>query len=154
MLKRTDKVITKYVKNKYPAVYTEAVGYYETLNKLYPNKIDLTKTAEFISLTKPEESAATTIQLRIPLMSPAQVKKTASAATETTVEVLEESSLPIPPVAAHVMFDENCEVVPDPLSLPMDQETMDQLMSELLEDPDVGDWFKNLEFEEDNCPLW
>ena len=38
---RSDRVITGYLKYKYPGIYEEAHNFYEYINGLYPGKKDL-----------------------------------------------------------------------------------------------------------------
>ena len=48
---RHDRLVTAYLKKKYPEAYDEADRYYNTLNLKYPDKRDLTKTAEFLQFS-------------------------------------------------------------------------------------------------------
>ena len=172
--RRADKLMIAYIKNKYPAVYKEGAEFYEKLNRQHPDKIDLTKAPEFVALTKTAGSSTTILQLEIELMDKGQVEKTR---TRTTMEVVDEASQPIPPVAAQPVINQHSEPLeqdemtqpippvaaqvvigqhsePDLQLLPLDQDEMDTLVNDLLQDPDVSDWFSNFQFECDNCPLW
>ena len=157
-IKRSDKVIIKYIEANHPAIYQEAKECYEKLDKLHPDKIDLTKTDEFKSITKADDSQMDNIQLNIQLLNPAEVQaaqlKAKPVATETTLQVISQSSPAIPPVAAHVTIGQQYEPVTGPELQPVDQETIDQLISDLREDPDVGTFFQDWDFELDDCPLW
>ena len=44
---REQRVISGFVKAKYPEVYKDAVNFYNALNKIYPSKRDLRKTNEY-----------------------------------------------------------------------------------------------------------
>ena len=48
---RHDRLVSAYLKKKYPKEYKEATQYYDQLNKKYPDKRDLTKTDEFLFLS-------------------------------------------------------------------------------------------------------
>ena len=48
---RHDRLVTAYLKKKYPEAYDEAERYYNTLNLRYPTKRDLTKTADFLQFS-------------------------------------------------------------------------------------------------------
>ena len=45
--RRTNRFVTNYVKHKFGTVYSEAVCFYDALEKKYPNKRDLCKTSEY-----------------------------------------------------------------------------------------------------------
>ena len=47
---RQDQLMAGYIHVKYPLIYKEANEFYQTLNNMYPNKIDLRKTARFKEL--------------------------------------------------------------------------------------------------------
>ena len=47
---RQDQLVAEYVHIKYPSIYKEATEFYESLNNLYPEKIDLRKTSRFREL--------------------------------------------------------------------------------------------------------
>ena len=48
---RHDRLVSAYLKKKYPKEYKEASQYYDQLNEKYPDKRDLTKTDEFLFLS-------------------------------------------------------------------------------------------------------
>ena len=48
---RHDRLVSAYLKKKYPKEYKEASQYYDQLNDKYPHKRDLTKTDEFLFLS-------------------------------------------------------------------------------------------------------
>ena len=94
---RHDRLVTAYLKKKYPEAYDEADRYYNTLNLRYPDKRDLTKTAEFLQFStghstfleyyrtrvknqKPKKKKAHTVEdnmtLQIPLMDSEDVTTT------------------------------------------------------------------------------
>ena len=64
---RRDKVIIGYIMAKYPSVYKEAHNYTKELERDNPNKIDLTKTAQFRALVKVPEFTDN-MELKIELM--------------------------------------------------------------------------------------
>ena len=110
---RKAKVITSYVQVKYPDIYAEAIEYYEALLKHYPEKRDLTKTADWKvwKLTEEREKQSkepatptpTTVtatnmnnfELRIPLMDINQIPNESTQQEETTEtgSVTQEESL-------------------------------------------------------------
>ena len=47
---RQDQLMVRYIHVKYPLIFKEADEFYQTLNNMYPNKIDLRKTARFKEL--------------------------------------------------------------------------------------------------------
>ena len=109
---RQDSLSMEYIRLKYNSIYTEAIGYYNTLNKKYPEKFDLRKTEEVKALKptieKPTEQVPRpqapdfpnpptpirlrfgerfiykdTFQLKIPLMCPFTPEKTVTTETVT-----------------------------------------------------------------------
>ena len=71
---RQERVISAYVRLTQPMLYAEAMGFYNTLAKKYPNKMDLRKVPEFQEL-KPKSIDTSgrpffndNLDLRIPLL--------------------------------------------------------------------------------------
>ena len=90
---REERIITAYVKEKHPEIYSKAAELYNKLNQKYPKKYDLRKVKEFKTLIlgiPPEQQKyqekhfpnitvnvqptfTDCLQLRIPLLSPVQL---------------------------------------------------------------------------------
>ena len=94
---KIDRIVSDYVRHKYPAVYAEAQEYYNELNGKYPTKKDLIKTVEHAVWKKKAREQRTAnnkqMELKIRLL---QNKK--NKTTETIESTSNES---IPPVAAN-----------------------------------------------------
>ena len=130
---RQDRLISGYVKFKYPEVYAEALACYQSLDALYPNKRDLSKTIEYIQLTtgavsytqyyndrkaqkkqqeKPSKTTTTDMALRIELLSPETV------ASQATLDIPESND-----VLTEIMQDQDLRVVFDDITTTPDGET-------------------------------
>ena len=76
---------------------------------------------------------------------------------ETTVVSVAETT-PVPPAETTSVPQAETTSVPvaetTPELLPLDDDTIDQLINDLRQDPTVQDFFNNIEYELDNCPFW
>ena len=155
--RRAEKVMLGYVKTLHPGVYDEANRYYTNLDKIHPGKKDLTKTTDFRSLLKNKVATMDRFELRIELMDH-------GTATTTTTPAAETAPAPAPEItpdpAAETAPAPAPEITLDPVGettptlTPLDEETLEQLMADLRQDPAMGDFLDNIDFEIDNCPLW
>ena len=111
--KRKARLISGYVKFKYPEVYADALNLYEFLNGAYPNKRDLTKTVEYLQITtgavsytkfyndrkaqKKHQEKQTEMELRIPLLTRETVQSQTTldipGATDVVTEIMEDEPL-------------------------------------------------------------
>ena len=66
--RRAEKVMLDYVKTLHPGVFNEASTYYHDLDRMYPNKGDLTKTTEFQALLTNKVATMNNFQLKIQLL--------------------------------------------------------------------------------------
>ena len=166
---RIERVVTGYVKYRHPEIYEEAYSFYNHLNELYPNKKDLRRSNEFELLKrgsfetmKKYYPRKTTVRrtdnmiLNIELMSKTTVESSlepevtqqASTMPEVTQETVVETSTT--PEAAEAAQETSMA-----LDLPIvSDEELNRIISDLREDPDISNIFDNIDFEEDNCPLW
>ena len=95
-------------------------------------------------------------ELRIELMSTKNqtTTTTATVALETcqeTSETCQETSEPQPSTT--------CQDHPEPSTmcqdlLPLGEEEMEALLDDLRQDNNIADFFANIDYELDNCPLW
>ena len=101
---REGRIITGYVKYKYPEVFSEARDFYEELNHLYPGKKDLRRTNEFEWLKtgtgtkqrkfyqrrkkdqKKKKQTTDNMVLRIPLLGQAETSAGTAEVTRETAE--------------------------------------------------------------------
>ena len=160
--KRAERVMLGYIKTLHPNVYNEAEKYYTGLSKRHPARKDLTKTAEYRSLAKDKIAVMGNFELRIELMDHGT---TTRATTTTTTTPAAETATPMAP---EITPEPPAETAPAPSqeitlnpegepmpSLPLlDEETLQQLISDLRQDPVMADFFDDIDFQIDNCPLW
>ena len=170
---RIERVVTGYLKYRYPEIYEEAYSFYNHLNELYPNKKDLRRSNEYELLKRgtfetmrkyyPRKTTGkTTVKttdnmiLNIELMSKTTVESSlepevtqqASTMPEVTQETVVKTSTT--PEAAEAAQETSMA-----LDLPgVSDEVLNRIISGLREDPDISNIFDNIDFEEDNCPLW
>ena len=166
--RRVERVLTGYVKYTHPEIYEEAYQYYNRLDATYPDKKDLRKTPPFLLLkanpdhktnkaperVKVHQTVEKTVTdnfvLRIPLM---QRKTTAVRETSTTTTNVQETPAPPPSETIVETIVETAAETTTALS-PVDDATLEEIMADLREDPNIQNFFDNLDFEIDNCPLW
>ena len=164
--RRAERVIIGYVKTLHPAVYDEGNRYYTYLDKIHPGKKDLTKTTDFRSLLKNKVVITNNLELRIELMDHGTAKTTTTTTTTTPAAetapapapeiMLDPAAETVPAPAPEITLDPAAETVPAPAPeiTPLDEETLEQLMADLRQDPDMAAFLDNIDFELDNCPLW
>ena len=119
------------------------------------------------------EKTTDNMLLRIPLM---QRKTTVHETTvhETTVEMVDLSpaketvdlspakeTVDLPPAKETVDLPPAKETVDLPPAketmtnlLPIDDDTLEEIMADLQQDPDIQSFFENMDFQDDDCPLW
>ena len=139
--RRVEKVLIGYVKAIHPGIYDEAHLYYSSLDATYQNKKDLTKTPEFRSLIKNKVPRTDNFELKIELMEQGTIPETPAPAAKTTPAPAAETT-PAPAAETTAAL------------LPLDDDTLEQLIADLRQDPVILDFFDNIEHEIDNCPLW
>ena len=160
--KRTERVVTGYVKICHPEIYAKAYEFYQHLDALYPGKRDLRKTTVFLSLksehtrsvNKPvkrvrvhhtaEKTTTDNMVLHIPLMQ---------RKTTTVQETTEETATVQETTEETVTVQETTEETTTDL-LPIDDNILEEIMADLREDPDIQRFFDDLDFQHDDCPLW
>ena len=179
--RRVDSLLISYVKTIYPRIYDEAHMFYTSLVAIYDNKKDLTKTPEFRSFIKNKGPKMDNFELKIelidqgtkPEMPTSTAETTSVSVAETTVVSTAETTpvsvaetTPVPPAETTVVSVAETTPVPPaettsvpvaettPELLPLDDDTIDQLITDLRQDPTIGDFFNNIEHELDNCPFW
>ena len=151
------------------------------MRKYYTKK---PKTADEKSKTADKKSkTADTMVLRIPLMDEATVSTTtqsaeipaytheATVSTTTTTQSAEipaythkvtvettTQSAEIPAYTHEVTIETTTEELSTPSMTtdlaPVSDEVLNQIIEDLREDPDITNFFDNIDFELDDCPLW
>ena len=154
---REDKVVIGYVKNKYPKVYEEAYNYVQELARANPNKIDLTKTSQFRAMLK--VPFTDNMELKIELMdegdqptakNPETSQDFKAAETSQDFKAAETSQdFKAPETFQDFKAAETCQDL-----LPLTEEEFNSLIDDLTQDPNIQDFFSNIEFELDDCPMW
>ena len=149
MEKRLSVFVQDYVQEKYQSIYVEAVSFYNTLNGLYPKKIDLRKTKEFRQWkkTKPgnRESSATTTAMT-----------TSQAAQDPTVQQSNNSPLTIPQAeTAPQELEIGAELTVESAPLQIDPQAItdqriEEIIQELRNDPDLDAIFNDIEMSAQN----
>ena len=152
--RRTEKVMINYIKTMHPYAYDEASKYYTELNKRYPDKLDLTKTSEFDFLLHNKVVTMNNLELKIKLMDHGKQTKTTATTSAEEIITPDPQGESVPPAAQEITVDQAGGTVSGPELLPMDDETLNQLIVDLQEDPDIASFFNNLDSELDECPLW
>ena len=148
--KRVNYFIEEYVREKFHSVHAEAMVFYRTLDDLYPQKIDLRKTAEFRRWKKaiananncetpPDGQNQTSHEQQQPGDTNQMPQPSSPQTSETPPEI---STPPPPEIGAEVTIE-----MP-PIELPSGPENIDQSIMEILEelrnDPDLEGIFNDL----------
>ena len=164
---RVERIISGYVKHCHPEVYSKAHEFYQHLDAVYPDKKDLRRTNEFLALMQEparpvrtrhtrKKTITDNMILQIPLIQQGErAEKTTTQPCETpayqheiTVEttVEEESSN-----QTEITKETTVETADLP---PINDEILEEIMRGLREDPDIQNFFDDLDFQFDDCPLW
>ena len=202
---RTERVLTGYVKHRHPKIYDEAMGFYEHLNQIYPNKKDLRRSNEYEWLRNGTDKTmrkyytrkrkiTDNMVLNIPLMDESEIGTENTTQTdeiptcqhEITAETTLESSSQyevaqaenttqtdeIPTCQHEITVETTLEsssqyevtqetevetstTIPSAdLLPPVSDEILEQIINGLREDPDINNFFEDIDFELDDCPLW
>ena len=145
---RKDKVILGYIMKNYPKVYGEGQKYAQELAQAYPDKIDLTKTPEYKAFVKGPR-IVDNMKLKIKLLD-----KPATSATKTH-ENGEQPSDEDKPATSATKTHENGEQPSDDTNLlPLSEEEFNAIIHDLGQEPSIQDFFANIDFQLDECPLW
>ena len=169
--RNADKVMIGYIKTIHPTVYREAQKYLQGLIAENPGKKDPTKTNGFRRMMETKASSETHLaknkiikmdrmRLQIELndfgetsnptaqaTSNPTAQATSNPTAQTEVTEVVATSNPLAEAATAV------GPVGEPLSL-MDNETLEQIMADLREDPTIATFFSDFEHQLDNCPMW
>ena len=157
--RRSDKVIVGYIKALHPKIYNEASRFYDEVNEANPQKKDLTKTKEYKAMVK-NTPPMNHFELRIELMSTKiQTTTTTTVALETSQETQPQ---PTTTCQGHPEPTTTCQGHPEPTTtgqghpdlLPLGEEEMKTLLDDLSQDANIADFFANIDYEMDSCPLW
>ena len=171
---RVERIITGYVKYRHPEIYNKANEFYEHLDEQYPNKKDLRRTNEFEWL---KQGTARTMKkfytrkrkitdnmiLHIPLMNQDEIAtenttqptEIPACQHEIIVETTVESSSNQPEMTKETMVETSTSIPSTTADLPpISDEIIEEIMRGLREDPDIRNFFDDVDFEHDDCPLW
>ena len=173
---REERIVSGYIKYKHPEMFQQAMEFYQYLDKLYPQKKDLRRTNEYQMIKdsnsrkirkyycqkasvpgetpheitdKTPHEITDNLVLRIPLMD--------SSNMETTNTLVNEgNAVEIPPQheTTNLPVETTLETPNTPDLTLMDDESLHAMINELREDPNIADFFSNIDFEYDNCPMW
>ena len=172
--KNENKVMLGYVRTLHPNVYEEAHTYYRCLTKKYPDKKDLSKTADYRRLLQDKVATTGNFELRIELLDSGKTSNSPAEITPNSpAEITPNSPAEITPdpltgvTPAEITPDPltgvtPTEITPDPLAgitpsetLPgLDKDSLELLMVDLREDPTIANFLDNLQHELDTSPLW
>ena len=161
--KNADGVIIGYIKTKHPSIYDEAEKYLQGLRVEYPDKMDLSKTKRYRDMLKTgpanencqaKSKVMRMDSFRLQIQLDDYAKTANPPARDTSAEVqttrVEMASTLTELTTAVTPQDHPQDAT---LSL-MDEGTLEELMNDLREDPTIADFFNNVEYQIDNCPLW
>ena len=157
---RHNRVIVGYIELKHPETYKEAEEFYEQLNAKYPNKKDLRRTNEYewlksdfpefkqrkYYLRKKKDSSeqakiVDNMELVIPLMSSSEKPKEAvDMSGDTQIEITIEQP-PYSPTDTQ-QVEVTTELFPT-----ISDETIEDMISELREDPDLDLIFNDFDID-------
>ena len=170
--KNKDKVIVGYIETRHPAIYAEANKYLEDLTVKHPDKKDLSKTKDFRQLLKTKKTNSfqhmvgnkvvevDRFQLRIELSdykkrSVPEVTTAQDATLPAEMATAQDATLPAEVATAQdaTLPAEVTTAQDASLSL-MDEESLNQIVADLRQDPTIAAFFNEFEYELDNCPLW
>ena len=150
---RQARFITGYVSVTHPEVYGEAIEFRNKLREKYPQKMDLRRVYEFSQLLpkKTRVSFTDNLELRIPLMSSIQ-DTPSTTSTPCTTSVPEATSTPCTTSVAEAnQSDEVTTLVAEPNQsgeIPLlDDSTMEQLIEELQNDPQLTTFFDDMDID-------
>ena len=177
---RIERIVAGYVKHRYSKIYEEAYEFYQHLDKLYPNKKDLRRSNEYEWLKNGtaqtmkkfyKRKAKDNMVLDIPLLNESEIGTINTTQVDEIPPIQQEIIVhttqtdEIPPcqqeITAHNTQESSTQEttisMPSVSStdlLPVNDETLEEIISGLREDPNLNNIFDNLDFELDDCPLW
>ena len=138
---RHDRLISEYVKVKYPEAYMEAEEYYVRLNQIYPNKRDLCKTIEFLRIT----TEFKTLNDFYHRNKPSKVKRKKQTVDNMLLEIplLNHNTL-----TSNRTEEVNVHVNESPLVLP--DSLYEDLVREIRSDPDMYSIFNDMNISQEH----
>ena len=136
---RHDRLITEYMKNKYPDEYKEAEQFYQSLDRKYQNKRDLTKTTDFLHLTTGYHTFVELYRARAEETRKQKISQETHATGDTTSVTGDTMSLEIQLMSND---DINNAILNESLCIPED--TYNTLIDELAKDPQLYDMFNDI----------
>ena len=158
---RQDKVVVGYIMAKHPGVYEEALNFAKEVDRNNPKKMDLTKTTQFQALVK-DPGFTDNMELKIKLLD----KEKPSTSSDLKAATLDGENV-APLMQDDLMQDSSVEENAAPLMqddlmqdssvenlLPLSEEEFNTVINDLGQDPDIQNFFANIDFELDNCPMW
>ena len=163
--RRTERVVSGYVKTCHPEIYDKAYEFYQHLDNMYPDKKDLRKTTTFLSL-KDKHAKSVNKPVNKPVNIPVKrvnVRHTAEKTTDNmvlhiplmqwkTTNIQETTVETVPHTSIEETTVETVETTAD--LPPIDDNILEEIIADLREDPNIQDFFNDLDFQLDNCPLW
>ena len=174
--RRFERVLTGYVQYIHPEIYSDARNYYDRLDAIYPEKKDLRKTPQFLTLkdgptshkpakvVKVQQTVQKTVMdnfvLNIPLIqrraevhqksTVVQETSTITSAPETSTSTIAQGTSTITSAPETSTATSASEM---PALPPIDEASLEQIIRELQGDPNLQYYFDDLD-DFDNCPLW
>ena len=133
---RHDRLITEYMKNKYPDEYKEAEQFYQSLDLKYQNKRDLTKTTDFLHLTTGYHTFVELYRARAEETRKQKISQETHATGDTMSLEIQLTSNDDVNNAIH------SQKVNESLCIPED--TYNALVNELAKDPQLYDMFNDI----------
>ena len=155
---RIDLFVASYVQNKYPAIYTEAEQFNNTLRQRNPNKLDLRKTDAF-RVWAAEQKESTNIihgrfnrfELKVPLINIEDIQTKAKPLAEGepgVVETLDEGDIEAAAVETPGEGETmNENTIQPSIEAPISDELFNEILKGLREDPDLSNIISSLEEE-------
>ena len=137
-------------------------GSHETMKKYYPRKTTNPRKAKITDnmvlqiplmeiTTLSDENLPYTNEITVETSSQSETMVEASSQSETTVETSSQSETM---VEASSQSETTVEASSLSTLPPISDELFEQIIQDLCEDPDISNFFNNVDFEIDDCPLW
>ena len=145
--RRKDSFIAEYVRIKYPHIYSETIKYHGKLREFFPNKTDLTKTDHFKKWrgeTKPQLPTEIVPTPRQQTYTKQTEKLTLNM--ELNILLMNVAAPPSTQVPVPVSEPITEEIYPSLLE-GLSQESVDHIIKELQQYPDLRNFFTELDSE-------
>ena len=109
-------------------------------------------TVEMVDLSPAKETLALSPAKETVDLPPAKETVDLPPAKETLVLSPAKETVDLPPAKETVDLPPAKETMTN--LLPIDDDVLEEIMADLRRDPDIQSFFENMDFQDDDCPLW